>query len=134
MDFNWHIGEKMSEELNANDAPSIIDEEPAESPQSGQPAFTIVVQSWATPLLSIIMLMIGLLGGYFGRPVVESTQSTPTSDANPTSGSGTIIVPTPDVDPAAQQQELMAMIISETRHFQGNPDAPVTIIEFSDFK
>jgi hypothetical protein len=124
----------MSEELNTNVTSSVIEEEPAESPQSEQPAFTIVVQSWATPILSIIMLMIGLLGGYFGRPVIESTQSTPTSEANPSTGSGTIIVPTPDVDPSAQQQELMEMLVSETRHFRGDPNAPITIIEFSDFK
>jgi protein-disulfide isomerase len=42
--------------------------------------------------------------------------------------------PSPDPEAAATPDELMAMLIEQTRHFQGDPDAPVTIIEFSDFQ
>jgi hypothetical protein len=35
-----------------------------------QPAIIISVQSWATPIVGVVMLIIGLLGGYYGRPLV----------------------------------------------------------------
>ena len=35
-----------------------------------RPAITINVQSWATPIVGVVMLIVGLLGGYYGRPLV----------------------------------------------------------------
>jgi protein-disulfide isomerase len=40
----------------------------------------------------------------------------------------------PDAQSVAQQQELMTAVVERTRHFHGDPNAPVTIIEFSDFQ
>lgn len=37
-------------------------------------------------------------------------------------------------DPEEQAQELMKILFEETRHFKGDPDAPITIFEFSDFQ
>lgn len=37
-------------------------------------------------------------------------------------------------DPEEQAQELMNILFEETRHFKGDPDAPITIFEFSDFQ
>ena len=125
----------MSEEQSITEEllPELEDtEDTQESPERSQAAFTIVVQSWATPILGIIMLIVGLLGGYYGRPLLETDQKSIALDDTPLTS--TQSVPTPDANLAAQQQELMAMIVSETRHFQGDPNAPVTIIEFSDFK
>ena len=45
--------------------------------------------------------------------------------------------PAPTEDVAARRaaaQRVMEMLISQTRHFKGDPNAPVTIIEFSDFQ
>lgn len=39
-----------------------------------------------------------------------------------------LITPTPD-----QSAEIMAFILANTRHFRGDPDAPVVLVEFSDF-
>ena len=39
-----------------------------------------------------------------------------------------LITPTPD-----RSAEISDLIIANTRHFIGDPNAPVTIIEFSDF-
>ena len=42
-------------------------------PQKIQPrdqaAVTINIQSWATPIIGLVMLVIGLLGGYYIRPL-----------------------------------------------------------------
>lgn len=97
--------------------------QPAAQPK---PAFTIVVHSWATPLVGVIMLAIGLLLGYFGRPFIARTSSPTVVAARPTAAS-----PQPQ---SADPQEVMAYVVSQTRHFVGAEDAPVTIIEFSDFQ
>lgn len=39
-----------------------------------------------------------------------------------------LITPTPD-----RSAEIMEIILQNTRHFRGNPDASVVIVEFSDF-
>ena len=39
-----------------------------------------------------------------------------------------LITPTPD-----QSAAIMDIVVQNTRHFRGNPDASVVIVEFSDF-
>lgn len=98
------------------------------------PAITIVIQSWVTPIVAIIMLVAGYFAGFYSRPLVSS--GTTAEKAGETTTEAVAAVPSPTVDPdrAAQQQALMEAVTSVTRHFRGNPDAPVTIIEFSDFQ
>ncbi|MBV7337247.1 DsbA family protein [Chloroflexi bacterium TSY] len=51
------------------------------------------------------------------------------AEGNETQDTATMLItPTPD-----HSAEIMEMIIQNTRHFKGNPDAPVVIVEFSDF-
>jgi protein-disulfide isomerase len=67
-------------------------------------------------LVGMVMLLVGLVAGYVGRPIIESRTN-------------------PNSDQAGQASaSLNDLVISNTRHFIGNPDAPVTIIEFSDFQ
>jgi len=97
--------------------------EPEEIQPKRSPAIMINIQSWATPLVGVVMLIIGLLGGYYGRPLVNNTKepvTVPESIAPPQAGAG--------------NEELMAYLVSQTRHFKGNPDASVTLIEFGDFQ
>ncbi len=42
-----------------------------DQPQGEKPALTVVIQSWWTPAVALIFLVVGLLGGYFGRPLVN---------------------------------------------------------------
>lgn len=101
-----------------------------------KPALTVVIQSWTTPIVGIIMLVAGLFAGFYGRPLLSPETISVGVEGNTSAGSSSapITVPTPDADRAAQQQELMNAVVEGTRHFRGNPDAAVTIIEFSDFQ
>jgi hypothetical protein len=100
------------------------------------PALTVVFQSWTTPIAGIIMLVAGLLAGYYGRPFLSPEMRSLVVEGSPSAGSSSapITVPTPDADRGAQQKEIMNAVVEQTRHFRGDPDAPVTIIEFSDFQ
>ncbi|MEK7310359.1 MAG: hypothetical protein AAB382_00160 [Chloroflexota bacterium] len=125
-----------------NDMPQFEEPGPAEIPPAqesqietklaaAKPALTIVVQSWSTPIVGIVMLVLGLLIGYFGRPVVADRIAAfrPTATSEPT--------PAAVVGPQAQprsREELMEYLISQTRHFRGNPEASIVMIEFSDFQ
>ena len=120
-----------------------------DQPQGAKPALTVVIQSWWTPALSVIMLVVGLLAGYFGRPLVNKAEVTPqvaavttpvgavTTPVTNTTG-GQALIPTEKVDPTmaaiSNQQQLMDYIVSHTTHFKGDASAKVTIIEFSDYQ
>lgn len=104
-------------------------------------ALTITVQSWATPLIGFLMLILGLVGGYFARPMFEGgvpriTATLPsTSVAVDPGQSVATVAPTADPTAVAESQKgLMEFLTGQMRHFRGDPDAPVTIIEFSDFQ
>ncbi len=99
-----------------------------------RPALTIVFQSWATPIIGVLMLLLGLLGGYFGRPLItEGVEPTPISEVESDLEEDPNISLSEE-DREAQKAVLMDTLIGEIRHFQGEADAPVTIIEFSDFQ
>ena len=111
-----------------------------------KPALTIVFQSWATPLIGLLMLVVGLAAGFYARPLLtqqaEDLQAAatlpPTSAvAAPADTGQTVATVAPTADPTAvaeSQKGLMEFLTGQMRHFKGDPDAPVTIIEFSDFQ
>ncbi len=109
-------------------APREVQEVPAVVEEQKQPAVTITIQSWATPIVGILMLILGLLTGYYVRPLMANQAQ---SEASVNSGSPVVI---PTADNSAAQQKLMETILAKTRHFRGDPNAPVTIIEFADFQ
>ena len=109
---------------------------------------TVVIQSWWTPALAVLMLVVGLLAGYFGRPLV-SKDAVPTAEIaavnTPIANTPSATLPTNQtpastaaVDPTmaaiASQQQLMDYLVSHTTHFEGDANAKVTIIEFSDYQ
>ncbi|MBN2388400.1 MAG: hypothetical protein JXB85_15390 [Anaerolineales bacterium] len=110
--------------------------QPANESQSEERAAIVVrIQSWATPIVGVIALLVGLFAGYYGRPVMErSLEPTSTSTAAATVIAQPTATPTPGSQVPTPNTQLMAMAMAEVRHFQGNPDAPVTFLEFSDFQ
>lgn len=88
-------------------------------------ALVIRVQSWATPVVGLLMLVVGFLGGYLSRPLLASQITPATPTAASTQGSAAT---------SSSAVELMQNVVAQTRHFKGEEGAPVTVIEFSDFQ
>jgi len=113
-----------------------------DQPQGEKPALTVIIQSWWTPALAVIGLVVGLLAGYFGRPLVNKGEATNPSAVvvTPvvTTASGQALIPSEEVDPTmaaiGNQQQLMDYLVNHTSHFKGDANAKVTIIEFSDYQ
>ena len=127
----------MEEDITTENEPESALAESSEEaqPQSEKPAaFTLVIQSWATPIVGIIMLIIGLFGGYYGHALLSTKNDATAAEEVSSVEQAPTTNPTPDATRVAQQKALMAAVVDRTRHFLGNPDAPVTIIEFSDFQ
>ncbi len=109
---------------------------PKESESS--PVLSIQLYSWATPIVALVALVVGLLGGYFLRPVISGEKSAPVAagtvaTAEPIDPQAALPA-TPPEDLEARRKALMDALLAQTKHFKGNPDAPVTILEFSDFQ
>ena len=74
----------------------------------------------------LIGLVIGLFIGYGGRPSATAPATQPQATRTP-------VLPG-QARNASGAPTLMDTLIAQTRHFKGDPNAPVTIIEFSDFQ
>jgi protein-disulfide isomerase len=86
-------------------------------------------------LLLVVGLCVGLMGGLYLYPLVM-----PQAEAN---AAPSVKAESPDeaataaagaVDRAEMQQAVMEAVLSKARHFEGDPNAPVTLVEFGDFK
>ena len=117
--------------------------EPQETPQSLEKsksaALTINFYSWMTPVVGILMLVAGLLLGYFGRPLIANVGGNTGRDqaAVPTGTAVAAVAPQPSTTEALDaptKAQLMEYLNSQVRHFKGDENAPITMIEFSDFQ
>lgn len=90
---------------------------------------TARINPLATIAVGLVMLAVGIAAGYFGRPLVtpEPLEATPVASVD---SAGPSVAADAGPDAAA----LMDAVVAQTRHFKGDPDAPVTIVEFSDFQ
>jgi len=128
--------------VDNEEEPTVDNEEKPEASNDEKPALTMVIQSWWTPALAVLALVAGLLIGYFGRPLLNNGSETVGEIAAVTTPVGTAAVdqptsPTATIDPTAvadSQKQLMDYLVSNTTHFKGDPNALVTIIEFSDYQ
>jgi hypothetical protein len=115
-------------------------EEEGEAP-ARKPALVLNVYSWWTPILAIVMLVAGLAIGYVGRPYL-STRYPETSGTNPEVAAPTTEptiagTPSPTADPtqvAETRERMMEFLTGQARHYLGDENAPIVMIEFSDFQ
>jgi len=123
---------KRRKKLVAAEEPEPMEaqKEPALIETQKQPAMIITIQSWATPIVGLVMLVLGLLVGYYMRPLILAQSSNATIASSVITTAAAI----PTADQSEAQQNLMASLIPKTRHFKGDPNAPVTMIEFGDFQ
>jgi hypothetical protein len=118
-----------------------------DQPQGQKPALTVIIQSWWTPALAVITLVVGLLVGYFGYPFFNkngqptgevAAVTTPGATTAATLPADVTSAPTTTIDPTmaaiTSSEQLMAYLGSKTTHFKGDPNAEVMIIEFSDYQ
>lgn len=110
------------------------------------PLGPIVLQSTATPLVGLAMLIIGMAVGYLVRPLLPIPGDTPgsaqvampaattTRPGATADGLGGAIDATEAAGQATQGAAIMAQVRGGTRHYRGDPSATVVLIEFSDFQ
>jgi protein-disulfide isomerase len=129
-------------DANQNTNPETNPFEPVEQavPQEEKPrrpSLVINVYSWATPVVGVLMLAIGLLAGYFGRPLVSGGGGQQAVDsASVSSVEAAPAAPAATADPTddARRKEMMGYLVGQMHNFEGDENAPVTIIEFADFQ
>lgn len=83
----------------------------------------------STITVGLAMLVVGMLAGYLGRPLVTPQPVIPTPVVVTDAGAPAAAA---NANPSAAN--LMDAVAAETRHFKGDPSASVTIIEFGDFQ
>jgi len=90
-----------------------------------------------TLLVGAAMLLAGILLGYLGRgqfgPEAQAARATSTAQAIAVATQTAANIEM-SATQAAANADLMKYLTENTRHYKGDPKAPVTIIEFSDFQ
>jgi hypothetical protein len=134
MEANEHRRNKrMMRELNTLETPELEIQELDDASSTVKPTKTR--SNLLAPLVvGVVMLGIGLLAGYFGRPLVnpEPTPAPAVALADPENQAGAASAGPAVPDPSGPS--LVDGVISQTRHFRGEPGAPITVIEFGDFQ
>ncbi|GAB4468908.1 MAG: thioredoxin domain-containing protein [Anaerolineales bacterium] len=92
---------------------------------TGKPLLVIAVYSWTFPIVLVLTFLVGFLLGYYLRPTTN-----PSRVANPTAA--------PDQNNTAQnensRQDMLELLVNQTKNYIGNENAPVRMYEFSDFR
>lgn len=88
-----------------------------------EPKKSFAQNTW---LLFIIGILVGGLAGFSLRPLVMPEKAPETAPLAAVEDSGQINKPDP-------RQAIMLAVIDGSRHFQGDPNAPITLVEFGDF-
>jgi len=77
------------------------------------------------PMTTLVVgLAMGMLAGFFGRPLVTPRPLNDPAVVTPGESPGQVALPA----------GVLAAVTTQTRHFKGDAQAPVTIVEFGDFQ
>ncbi len=115
----------------------IIDDQNIAADESDQPELDIeeVNEAPAEPkkgtrtnpwLLLLIGLLIGGVSGFYLYPLVMS-------DTQPEAGPLANVESSDQINEPDPHQAVMLAVIAGARHFYGDPNAPITLVEFGDF-
>ena len=107
---------QMSEESDGSAESMSAEETDSNSQNQGQSVW----------ILFVVGILVGGLAGFFLRPLVMPETETNAAPLAAVEDSGQINQPDP-------HQAIMMAVADGSRHFQGDPNAPVTLIEFGDF-
>ena len=77
-------------------------------------------------VLLVVGILVGGLAGFSLRPLVMPERETDTAPLAAVEDSG-------EVNKADPHQVIMMAVADGSRHFQGDPNAPITLVEFGDF-
>ena len=104
------------------DAPYLPDTQPVAGDLPAAPAQP-AQNVW---VLFVVGLLVGGLAGFFLYPLVFPKQEDNTAPLAAVADSGEINKPNP-------HQAVMLAVVNGSRHFLGDPNAPITLVEFGDF-
>lgn len=93
-----------------------------DSKASTRSIYSKKVNRWMIPALALLIVSAGIFIGFSKRPQLA------TKGVEPSLAHEAVKTP------ANEQEALAQVATAQTRHFKGDPDAPVTILEFSDFQ
>ncbi len=91
----------------------------------GTPLFVMAIYSWSFPIALLITFIIGFFLGYVIRPMSNTVQA-----VRPTSATNQMIT----AQNESQRQQMLELLAAQTKNYIGNPNAPVRMYEFSDFR
>ncbi len=96
---------------------------------SERPAISIVIHSWDTVLACFATLVIGLVMGFFARPLLTISAPTPAPAARAQEDQNAF-----ETKANADPKGIMITALKQVKHFMGSENAPVTMLEFADFQ
>jgi protein-disulfide isomerase len=103
---------------------------PAESLAEAPPEPTAPKASTANPWLFLIIgLLLGGLAGYGLYPLITPPAPPQEVAAAPLAG----VENSAEINQPEPHQQIMLAVIANARHFYGDPNAPITLVEFGDF-
>lgn len=122
IDKNVSADNEASEQPPVEEAAKELSESPENEPERSHPR-----SGSNTWVLLLIGLIVGGLAGFSLRPLVFPEEVTNAAPA-PLAVEGS--APMNEAEP---HQQVMMAVIANARHFYGDPNAPITLVEFGDF-
>ncbi len=122
--------DEVREETGPTPAPTPAPEPIPPVKDEPAPAATVTPkQTVPNPwLLLVIGLLVGGLAGYSIRPLLAPAPQ-PVATAAPLAA----VKSSAEINEGQPHQQVMMAVIANARHFYGDPNAPVTLVEFGDF-